>query len=625
MNKLFSTIRSKMLLSYGVYIIILIIVIITSFWFEQRREQVEFLSRTLQVAKEDLQIANGLLASFLSDETINTNFYQTKESKYLSQWREKTKDALSSLEKLDSLNTELGLETPIPIEAVKINIDQYEKSFEELIDMVLYRGFQDYGLEGKMRNYIHVIEGISITDQALMLMCRRHEKDFFLRKQTQYIGKLKDATEALKIDFIQKTNQGEDQDSIVNIINSYQETFVEIVKAEELIGFDYQSGIRGKIKDASDQLSLQIQQYSNFTEEAISNIKFTGQNIQVVIIGSGLLLSLFLAFFMPQILSRPIRDLSSSIRSVVGNNFKSGTKVIRIESKDEIGRLSNDFSFMLDNMQNLIEELKANNERVEREQKLLMDSIRYARQIQGAILPNNELIGNFFPSHFLIFRPLHIVSGDFFWMIRKNGRVYVAVADCTGHGVPGAFMSMIGHTLLNKIINQDHIYEPAAVLEVLHLEIREALHQDKTDNTGDGMDIGLFAMEYFDNKPNERLITFSGAKTHLMYSENGDFNVIKGTRRSIGGGVKKQQEEKAFETHVITLHTGDHIYMATDGFADQNNIKREKFGKKKLQKTIAKICMLSFEIQQQDLENALDNHQEGTQQRDDITLLALEL
>ncbi len=624
MNNLLTTIRAKMLLSYGVYIVILIVIIGTGFWFENRLGKIEQLSETLGKAKDDLQAADEALAAFFNDEIRNIEFHKTQQSKHLQLWRNKTTDALAQFEKLDSIKTDLGLKTPLPIGAVKRNIDSYEKGFEELIGMVIFRGFEDYGLEGEMRTYIHSIEEIPLTNQALMLMCRRHEKDFFLRKQTKYINRLKDATEALKIDLIQKTQPGIYQDSLVEIINNYRNIFVEIVQSEEYIGFDNQSGLRGKINEANNQLSQQLQQYSDFTQKTIANLKFSSQNIQVSIISGGLILGIFLAFFMPQILSKPVRKLSSSIHSVIGNNFEPGVEVAKVDTRDEIGQLSNDFAFMLSKMQGLLEELKANNERTEKEQQLLLDSIRYARQIQGAILPDKELINNFFPDYFLIYRPLHMVSGDFFWMIRKKDKIYVAVADCTGHGVPGAFMSMIGHTLLNKILNQDHIYEPAAILEILHLEVREALHQDKTGNAGDGMDIGLFSMEYFENKPEERLITYAGAKIPFIYTENGKTKTLKPTRRSIGGGFTRH-ENKSFVSHILTLRRGDYIYMATDGFADQNDINREKFGKKNLIKTIARNSMISLELQKQQLETALEQHQEGTLQRDDITVLALQL
>ncbi len=619
-----STIRAKLLVSYVVYIAILLGIAGTSLWFENRRNQVENLEVALQLAEDNIQEADRLLASFLSDETINPTFYETGNSDYLEEWRAKTSQALKYLETLDSINQNLGLETPVSVDSVRKNIRTYEQGFESLIEEVLYRGFKDYGLVGEMRSYIHDIEAVEFTDKALMLMCRRHEKDFFLRKQTQYIGKLKNAAEALEQDIIQKTTPGVLQDSLVQLVRNYSQTFREIVRADERIGFTFTSGLRGRITSSSKNLSMQIAAYRDFTQQTIEYIKMRNQSILLSVIGSGLLLGIFLALFIPQILGKPVRKLSSSIHHVISNNFEQGVEVAQISTRDEIGSLSNDFSFMLNKMQGLLEEVKSNSERIEKKNKLLMDSIRYARQIQGAILPTPELIGNFFPNYFLIYRPLHVVSGDFYWMLRKKDRVYVAVADCTGHGVPGAFMSMIGHTLLNKILNQDNIYEPAAILEVLHIEIKEALHQDENQNTGDGMDIALFSMEYFEKKPKERLITYSGGKIPLFYTENGDLKIAKATKRSIGGGTSKQ-EQRPFETHVITLEQGDYLYLATDGFADQNNVKREKFGKRKLFNTLSSLSIHSMEYQQVQLEEILDEHQKGSIQRDDITLLALEL
>ncbi len=610
-----------MLLSYGVYIVILSVVIGTSLWFEKRRDQTEELIETLQRAEDYMHEADRALATFLSDETINITFYETKRSDYLKQWRTQTAHAVAELERLNAQKEYLGMETPLSMDTIRASLDTYEKAFEELVSLVLLRGFKDYGLEGKMRGYIHNLEQVPVIDKAIMLTCRRHEKDFFLRKQPQYIGLLKQASDMLKEDILIKT-KGSAQDSLLDLVQSYQQTFVEVVRIEELLGFDHRSGVRGEIKTASETLSVQVATLRQFVRQNIERIKANNRSTLLLVISGGLLLSIFLALFIPQILSKPVRQLSRSIHTVIASNFAPEVRVAKIGTSDEISALAKDFSFMLGKMQYLLEEVRENAERVERKQTLLMDSIRYARQIQGAILPTDEVIQQFFPAHFLIYRPLHVVSGDFYWMTRKNGRIYVALADCTGHGVPGAFMSMIGHTLLNKILNQDHIYEPAAILEVLHIEVREALQQNK--DTSDGMDIALFSMEYFSDKPHERLITYSGAKIPLFYTENGVFTMKEATKRSIGGDNPKQ-EQRAFQTHVLALAKGEYVYLASDGFADQNNEERTKFGKKNFMRTLERLCTLPLETQGEQLEAALMAHQGEAPQRDDISVVGLQL
>jgi len=181
---------------------------------------------------------------------------------------------------------------------------------------------------------------------------------------------------------------------------------------------------------------------------------------------------------------------------------------------------------------------------------------------------------------FLLFKPKEVVSGDFYWFYSLDPKTcFVAVVDCTGHGVPGAFMSLIGYRLLNEIIEKEKIHDPAKVLDHMDKGIRKALSQDKTNNT-DGMDVCLVKLISEDQHFSISKCVFAGAKRKLFiyHDENGDVEVKNGDRRSIGGLRSHHGTKVVFSNQSCKLNPGDILYLTSDGFIDQNSPKRERFG-----------------------------------------------
>ncbi len=210
---------------------------------------------------------------------------------------------------------------------------------------------------------------------------------------------------------------------------------------------------------------------------------------------------------------------------------------------------------------------------LEERNQQVTDSIRYAEKIQYGILADPSIITALVSSYFIIYRPKDIVSGDFYWFAHHEDYAFAAVVDCTGHGVPGAFMSMIGNTLLNEIVYQKHILDPSEILGQLHLGIRRALRQENKGND-DGMDLCLCRIEHdagFDKK-----VIFAGAKRPIYIFRQGEIIEIKGDKKSVGG--RQKEEKRIFTNHELLLNNGDMIYLCSDGLADQPNEKNDKLG-----------------------------------------------
>lgn len=257
---------------------------------------------------------------------------------------------------------------------------------------------------------------------------------------------------------------------------------------------------------------------------------------------------------------------------------------------------------------------------VEGKNKEIMDSINYAQKIQQAIIPSHLEMSNVFPQHFVMLVPRDIVSGDFYWIGSKLNYVFVAVADCTGHGVPGGFMSMLGTALLNEIINEKEIYEPADILDLLKLKIIMALRQSENVNEAkDGMDIALCRIDKVTNE-----LTFAGANNsmHLMRAEK--LIELKGDKQPIG--ISHFNSTQQFIQQTISLIKGNFIYLFTDGYPDQfGGENGKKFKYKQLEELLISIHNKEMEEQLEILEEVHRDWKGNLEQVDDICILGIKI
>jgi len=264
------------------------------------------------------------------------------------------------------------------------------------------------------------------------------------------------------------------------------------------------------------------------------------------------------------------------------------------------------------------------------------DSVRYAKTIQKAILPMKQRVQTHFEDSFVLFRPRDIVSGDFYWVyetqdpITKEEIILIAVLDCTGHGVPGAFISLIGFAILNEIVSKELTTKPAQILQRLDGRLQEALRQKQSNNM-DGMDVALCAVKKVDSihhstGKKQFEVTFSGAKRPLYYIKDDVFEELRGNKMSVGGITKKKERtDIEFQEEKIILTKGDKIYLTSDGFADQNGRNQQKIGSLKLKSFLEKLHTLPLSEQKTKLEEILDMHQGKQKQRDDITIMGVKL
>ncbi len=254
---------------------------------------------------------------------------------------------------------------------------------------------------------------------------------------------------------------------------------------------------------------------------------------------------------------------------------------------------------------------------IQNKNKKITESINYAKRIQTAILPNTRVINRALPDSFILYKPRDVVSGDFPWFVQIKDDIFIAAVDCTGHGVPGALLSLIGYFLLNDIVRSRKVTEPGKILDLLDEGVTTTLRQDEDSTTKDGMDIALCKINL-----NEGLVEYAGAHRPLYIMKNGQMEEVKGNKFPIGGGIFKNQTN--FTNTRIKLDKGDSIYFSSDGFPDQfGGPEGRKFGPKKVREIIERVHGLPMK----DAVNEFDNQWEGWRgdhkQTDDVLLIGI--
>jgi len=263
-------------------------------------------------------------------------------------------------------------------------------------------------------------------------------------------------------------------------------------------------------------------------------------------------------------------------------------------------------------------EIQQKNVVLQHQKEEIQDSINYAQRIQQAILPLQEEMKEWMPNSFVLFRPKDIVSGDFYWFQEKNGKLVMVCADCTGHGVPGAFMSMLGSNGLSNIVTERGITSPSEILANLNVGIKKSLKQDGHKGaTRDGMDASICTVDLKRN-----VMYFSGANRPLWIVAEDGIREVSATKVAIAGFTP---DDQVYDQHEIALTENMKFYLTTDGYADQFGGEREKKYKVKSMKDfILKNCGKSFDQQRQMLEQELIAWMGGIEQVDDVCVIGFE-
>ena len=358
-------------------------------------------------------------------------------------------------------------------------------------------------------------------------------------------------------------------------------------------------------------------------DEAFSHVYDLRKNIIVIFIG--LLISIaFASLFISRKITKPIKELTQRSEELADGNLD-----VKIDPRggDEIGILSKSFIHMQQSVQDLVHnledkvaerttELQSQKEMVEEKNREIVDSINYALRLQKAIIPSPAKIKAALPNSFVYFKPKDIVSGDFYWMTELNEEVIIGAIDCTGHGVPGAMVSVVGANGLNRCVKEFNLTQPASILDKLSELVQETFESGE-DQVKDGMDGALCSINL-----KKKTVKYAGANNPLWIVRNNSAEIeeIKADKQPIGSFEFAQP----FKNHEIQMNEGDTIYLFSDGYVDQFGGPRgKKFKYKTLKNLLIQSQQQTLDEQYKTLDKSFNDWKGDLEQLDDVCIIGV--
>ena len=336
----------------------------------------------------------------------------------------------------------------------------------------------------------------------------------------------------------------------------------------------------------------------------------------------------YLIYRKTKVITRPIKNLVENVNRITDGNLRERAEVV---GNNEITRLTEKFNMMLAQLESYTYELEEKvrertlkiekqKEEIEEQKKHIMDSIYYARRIQNAILPSFTLIEENLKNYFILYLPKDIVSGDFYWVHETDGLFMVAAVDCTGHGVPGAFMSIVGFNQLNYAVTVRKARTAGGILDELNRGVITTLNENTGDNSiKDGMDMVLCVLDLQNMKAQ-----FAGANNPLVLIRNNEIIRYKGDRFPIGAYESSQPQ--SFRNNEIDLKEGDCLYLFSDGYADQfGGLDGKKFMYKKFEELLLEVHSLPMDAQKDTLNKRYMKWKGSSEQVDDILVIGIKI
>lgn len=454
----------------------------------------------------------------------------------------------------------------------------------------------------------------------------------------------------------------------LNSFESYNDPF-KVIQAEDL--FLEGKGIPKKIQRIQYLLKDQLNHFhTQITKEReLMNSSFHQLYILLATLGALTLLFGFgIAYLTSRAITRPIRkirqvlkklsfgvysneeiklandeigDMGIAVMKLIVNfektkNFASelgkgnfDTDFTPLSNQDEMGKallqMKGDlFSYrnameerVAEQTQELTKEKNKSEHQLSQIEKLYADlksSISYAKRLQDSILPSSSTIKKLFPNHFILFMPKDVVSGDFYWVQDQGNKTLFAAADCTGHGVPGAFMSLVAHNALNHVTK---VYtKPGQILNQVNRIASTVFHSDEDDKIKDGMDIALCSLDQ-----QTKVLEFSGAQNSVYIIRHGELIILQAEKRSIG---IESKEHRLFSSHTFQCQEGDMIYLFSDGYADQfGGPDNKKFMRKRMKEMLTNIALENCDIQKEKIQDTIMAWRGEEEQTDDILLIGI--
>lgn len=497
-------------------------------------------------------------------------------------------------------------------------IRSVSRAERKLLQTVGQLGFKECGALGRLRKSIHIVEKTHPALETEILALRRHEKDYFMRLDNSYARQHAKIFNYLII-----------QNPKISELEYYNDNFLQ---AQTLLGLLYgnDNAQFNSWLSVAEILQKEIRAHRTGLMHENSKISDNSLVLQLIISAIIIVVLIFISVWFIRRFSKQVNTLQKAMNSFVESNYKNRLVESTSIPKNEIGLLTKRFyqlarkiemevTYLEDRVQNRTVSLRRKNDLLEQQHSEIVESLHYAQNLQKSLLVPQRKISQQFSESFVYYSPKNLVGGDFYWMKEfKRGNsefVLFALADCTGHGVPGALISVLGMNTLDELYSNG-LNNPANLLNQLRFVISRRFNTE-TEQRLDGMDISIFLL----NKRTGKL-TFAGAQMPLWIVKSNTVIELKGQRSPIGLTYGKVEP---FYNQVIQLEAHDRILLFTDGLTDQFGAKNQKkWGKKGL-----RTCLhLNGKLNTQQLFHAVmdnyENWKRDNEQTDDCSLLMLE-
>ncbi|MBC7863549.1 MAG: SpoIIE family protein phosphatase [Bacteroidia bacterium] len=690
----FNTLRTHLFLAFSILSAIFIATLLGSVYFYNKRNNI---AKSIRKTDDQRVLALKnfkLVDDFLTFETRNENYFKTGKSRIKEDLTENHKVLIENLEQAATGFSSENKDVKGLLDSALFYQKRYYKNFLLTEALIKEKGFKDFGVEGKMRKFAHElmeIKNLSVENEVLML--RRHEKDFIIRKEEEYRIKFNTLCDTLGNREKKYFSHENEWNEFKTRLKNYQKYFNEYCIYQQKIGSNEKEGYISRLDldyKNMDRLFDVVKEKTIGIETGLHKVL---KLFTIFLISITLIIALAFSYFYSRRISRSANTIKENMNKYVLSGFTdrpTDIKKFNIAEFDmisahflrmaiEIDGYVNFFKIKVEERTNEIrkqkEEIELQKHKIQIQRDLLInqkfalveknknftDSISYAERIQKAMLPPIEEFKRVFTDCFILYQPKDIVSGDFYWIEevetienkkeesvfeyadlfsggaipaylnlvaeekisvpkqagKKSKTVLLAVADCTGHGVPGAFMSIMGINHLNKICKEYKVVKPAEVLFGLNNEIEASLKQ--TERGGwvkDGMDIAFCAFDM-----EKMTMSFAGANKKLWLIREEKFFEFTGDGFPIGspGNVY-------FNSTEIKLQRGDCIYLCSDGYQDQfGGAEKKKFKSKNLKELLVKISTLPFSDQFSVLKIKFDEWKGNSFQVDDVTVIGIKI
>ena len=577
---------------------------------------------------------------FVRIEIINPQFFDSGKSQYIASNKQLQKNIQNNINELclSKFSWVNDHQTKAVINRIYAQTVINQQLFDTLTSLVLRRGFKDWGCEGKMRECAHELEKCTEINVIDVLQLRRREKDFIIRVQPEYIDSVQNIIARIqqKVTITRAISQNKKR-IITEFLNCYLKNFLEISELEMQLGIKNMSGLSQRIQLQSNEIDDELKTLHTLSnakqEQAYNDIMYAFIFVFIVFT----ILSFFIVYTISNRITLPFSQLVQHIDIFIKTGFTSYDEIKLHGATKDVRNLLDNFTMMQKEIVNYVshfrEKVEERTREIEEQKNIIqlqnrniIDSINSAKIIQQSMLQDELYVKKLVPESFISYLPKDIVSGDFYfvdwkWSESENAEIlYIIAADATGHGVPGAFMSMLGLSIIKSIFMIDN--SPSQFINVLNSSLYQHLYK-MHKKTGSLNNFENFDLAFCSINLSSMSMQYHGANRPCYIVRQGTLIELKRSVVAIGEhpNILPKIDKQQFE-----LQSGDMLYVFSDGYISQFGGERDKkFNISKFKDLLIAVSNHSIDKQKNILESVLHKWRGTHEQTDDVLVIGFKI